>query len=142
MTTKMNKKISVGLILLFMLSFQFVHGQRKYTKFHEEGKITFYSLWKPSDITRENSPAELRLRIANKEESNMQVSFRIGFYHQHILKEESPVVSVCIKKGGKVTGKMAGLIFSPAGFTNEELQHEDFSWELIELKTEKHDKCR
>ena len=89
----------------------------------------------------QTGPKELSLNFFNSDTSKRKVVFKVAFYYQGVLKEESEEIIVCIKPGKSLKGKWAGLIFQPLAMTPAELSSDNFSWEFTKLEVLKDEDC-
>jgi len=136
----MNKAILT--ILFLLLASSAIHelaAQNKYEYISKQDSITFYQKWIMNKD--QTGPKELSLNFFNSDTSKRKVVFKVAFYYQGVLKEESEEIIVCIKPGKSLKGKWAGLIFQPLAMTPAELSSDNFSWEFTKLEVLKDEDC-
>lgn len=89
-----------------------------------------------------DSPLELRLKIKNNNSYPVQVSYEIEFYMGPMMEESSEPTELCINPKLARTGRINGMYYRSTKLSNEQMESEDFIWEINDLKIEKVDSCR
>ena len=127
------------LILTFsflLLGISATQAQWCYDKLSEKENVTVKYKWK------ENSEGEkeLRIKFNNQAGSDLNVNLELGFYHNGIL-EEKAVIADCLKRYFWNDWFRPIHIVANEELTQEELESDQFSLEITDLKTEKVEKC-
>ncbi|MDD3876182.1 MAG: hypothetical protein PHT69_06145 [Bacteroidales bacterium] len=121
------------LILIALLLSLNMFGQRSFTVFSNSDEVEASYRWKRSRFFNKDSPLQLVLQIKNKTSEAIHVKFTLTFFWQSILNAESETVELCIKPRKTKKGAMAGLVFEPGEFTNEQLKSSDFTFDITDL---------
>jgi len=130
------KRILTFTILCFTLAA--VYGNQslpeKYkTKEFHEG-ITISYKWKKAGLfKKKDAPLQLVLKIGNENPHRVLVRFRVIYYWKAVIDATSKKVQYCVKPNRKIRGKIWDLVFSSAGFTEEEISDDIFMWEIGDL---------
>ncbi len=140
----MKKYLLLTFSTFALLAFASSHdtsAQRRYVEHSEvEGVIIEYR-WANSDWRDSDSPLELRLRIRNRNRHAVSVNYVIEFYMGPKLVESSDLTELCIRSRRSKTGRLNGMYYQSGTLSNEELESEEFSWEIRDLEIEEVDGC-
>ncbi len=130
------------LALLVAGSTQEASAQRRYVDHSEVDGVIIQYRWANSDWRDSDSPLELRLRIRNRNTHPVSVSYVIEFFMGPELKESSDLTKLCINSRRSKTGRLNGMYYQSGILSNEELQSEEFNWEIEDLEIKEVDECR
>lgn len=84
---------------------------------------------------RPDKPAELLLKIANKDSSAQRIHLGLDVYYQGFTVEEFSA-DTCIRAGRTFNGKMNGIYFIPQKLTSEQAASPDTKVDLTEFTAE------
>lgn len=97
--------------------------------------------WTHSKFLNKQSPLQLRLKIKNTNDYDVDMSFQVAYLIRHIVQFTSPEIEICIPAGRARTGKWHGLYFQAEEVSNDTIRSDVFDWELLELEISKTDAC-
>jgi hypothetical protein len=126
----------IRLSLIFIISFSAfscsVFKSVGYEKITEESEVQINHRW--VHPKKEGNPSSLFLEVRNLGSTDKVTNFKVAFYLDGIIKEESDAVSICLRPGTKRSGKTNGVYFQPYSITTEQILSESFNFEIIELE--------
>ena len=117
-------------------------GQRRYVDHSTVEGVAIQYRWAHSKWLDRSSPLELRLKIKNNNDYPVQVTYDIEFYMGPVLEETSDDTELCINPKLAKTGRINGMYYQSQTLTNEELESDEFSWEITNLEIERVESCR
>lgn len=133
-------KYLLSFFLGFIL-FQHTQAQFFYDKHSTHEKVEISYKWDYADPFDKTSAYELRLKLKNKNNKHVLVSFSVDYYLGPTLAESAQVEDFCLVPNGTASGKLDGVYFASDVLTNEELKSPDFRWELNDIKIEMVKEC-
>jgi uncharacterized protein YcfL len=132
------KKIIFLLFIAFMVSgIHSVQAQKKFEKTTEKDGVTFFYKWRPSEIFKKDAPLALIIRMDNKNDNPVKITFNVKYYWGLELKATSSLQEVTIKPNKTFTYNLKKKGFDNYTFSNEDLKDEDFNFELVKINIEK-----
>ncbi len=141
----MKRILLLTLSTLALLAFANNHeasAQRRYVEHSEVDGVIIEYRWANSDWLDSDSPLELRLRIRNRNRHAVSVSYYIDFYMGPKLMESSDLTELCILSRRSKTGRLNGMYYQSGILSNEDIESDEFSWEIRDLEIEEVDECR
>ncbi|MGY6560767.1 MAG: hypothetical protein ACXITV_01540 [Luteibaculaceae bacterium] len=134
MTLNTILKAAFGLAFILSLSACSLFKSTGYETLVNQQDIEINHRWvHPS---KEGNPSSLFLEVRNRGTEDKEVSFRVLFYQNGLLKEESDTARVCLRPGTKRSGKTNGLVLQPYSMSTEEIKSETFSIDLVDVVVE------
>lgn len=120
-------------VALFVSTGLFIHcnAQTDYETCYQKDNLEISAKWANSKIFDKNSPLELRLKIENKNDFDMEFTYEILLYMDLVLREKTEVQKYSIKAGKVKMGKLNGIRFLPTTLSNQEINSKSFSWEIV-----------
>lgn len=140
----MKRIIVLALTISALLAFGNTHessAQRRYVEHSEIDGVIIEYRWANSNWLDSDSPLELRLRIRNRNRHAVSVNYIIDFYMGPKLMESSDLTELCILSRRSKTGRLNGMYYQSSMLSNEEIESEEFSWEIRDLEIEEVDGC-
>ncbi|MFW6219152.1 MAG: hypothetical protein ACOC2F_01250 [Bacteroidota bacterium] len=135
-------KYTVTLLTVFL----FLQGDgdlhRSWKQLHEQENVSIHYKWRHSNPFIPDSPLRLKVLLKNDNPYRVTVSFAVDYYHKALFQETSDVLSFCVNQESALTGRFRGLVYSPGGFSNEEIRSELFEVDVSEVDVEKDQDCR
>ena len=131
-------------ITLFVLSAvpHEAYAQRRYVEHSVVEGVSIEYRWANSKWLDRNSPLELRLKIKNNNDYPVEVSYEIEFYMGPLLEESSDLTELCISPKLAKTGRINGMYYQSDRLSNEQLESDEFIWEISDLEIKKVESCR
>lgn len=130
----MNKLI--GIIGILLLSFNSLNAQMCYDELKVEDNIKVKYKWKEN----KEGAKELRIKFKTTAKSDLNTDLELGFYHNGILEEKAQI-SDCLKRFFWNDWFRPIHIVQFENLTKEQIESDQFKLEVLELSTEKVDKC-
>ncbi len=130
-------------ILLFLLigsSAISVNAQNKYTEKTGNDSLQIMYKWKFPEKKGVEQPAELLLKVINKQDVPVALSFEV-VYSMDLRTVATFVVDTCLKAKKTIYGKLNGLYFISEDLTNEQIRSDGFVWEINDLAVQEIEKC-
>jgi uncharacterized protein YcfL len=132
------KKIIFLLLIAFMVSgIHSVQAQKKFEKTTEKDGVTFSYKWRPSELFKKDTPLALIIKMENKNDYPVKVTYNVNYYWGMDLKATSNVQEATIKTKKTFTHNVKKKGFDNFTFSNEDLKDEDFNFELVKINIEK-----
>lgn len=98
--------------------------------------------WKKSGFLRKDGPVQLVLKIQNHNPHRVLIRFQVNYYWKTILSASSRQVEYCVKPGQTIHGKLRDLVFSSGNFNEEQIQGDNFLWEISDLEINHDADCK
>lgn len=140
------KKFLVFAAFTFFFAFassnQEASAQRRYVDHSTVEGVEIQYRWTNSRFFDRSSPLELRLKIKNTNDYPVSVTYDVEFYMGPILEETSDDTQLCINPKLAKTGRINGMYYRSSTLSNEQLESDEFSWELTNLEIERVESCR
>lgn len=133
----MIRSTFTSIVMVLMLS---LSAQDKYTEKISTEDVAIQFKWKYPMTGGVAGPAELLLKVKNKNDDAISISFEVA-YTMNIRTVATFAVDTCIKAKKTINGKMNGLYFIAPDLTNDELMSDGFVWEINDLAVEEIEKC-
>jgi len=133
----MIRSIFASVFVILMLS---VSAQEKYTEKVSTEDVDIHYKWKYPMTGGVAGPSELLLKVKNKNDDAISISFEVA-YTMNIRTVATFEVDTCLKSKKTIYGKMNGLYFIAPDITNDELMSDGFVWEINDLAVEEIEKC-
>ena len=130
------------ILLAFIAESQEASAQWRYVDHSTVDGVDIQYRWSHSRWFNRSSPLELRLKIKNNNDYPVQVTYDIEFYMGPVLEETSDDTELCINPKLAKTGRINGMYYQSQTITNEELESDEFSWEITNLEIERVESCR
>lgn len=132
------KKIIFLLVIAFMVSgIHSVNAQKKFEKTTENDGVTFSYKWRPSELFKKDTPLALIIKMENKNDYPVKVTYKVNYYWGMDLKATSNLQEATIKPKKTFTHNVKKKGFDNYTFSNEDLKDEDFNFELVKINIEK-----
>ncbi len=132
------KKIIFLLVIAFMVSgIHSVNAQKKFEKTTENDGVTFSYKWRPSELFKKDTPLALIIKMENKNDYPVKVTYKVNYYWGMDLKATSNVQEETINPKKTFTHNVKKKGFDNYTFSNEDLKDEDFNFELVKINIEK-----
>ena len=128
----MNTKHLVILLGLWLSGSLFlsIYGQTDYEIRYDKDSLKISGKWVHAKFFDDNSPLELRLKIENNSKTTQVFEYEILLYLNLMLREKTEKNQLSIKAGKVLQGKINGVRFLPSTLTNEDINSDNFSWEI------------
>jgi hypothetical protein len=139
------KKFLVVAAFSFLLAFTSNHetsAQRRYVDHSTVEGVEIQYRWANSSFFDKSSPLELRLKIKNTNDYPVSISYDIEFYMGPVLEETSDDTQLCINPKLAKTGRINGMFYRSKALSNQQLESDQFSWELTNLEITRVESCR
>ncbi len=135
---------TTGFILLLIIlgTGNDAHGQRRYVDHSTVEGVEIQYRWTNSRWLNSSSPLELRLKIKNTNDYPIEISYVIDFYMGPLLEESSDLTTLCINPRLAKTGRLNGVYYRSSRLSNEQLESDEFEWEIRDLEIERVESCR
>lgn len=130
----MNKLI--GLIVILLFTFSGLQAQMCYDVLQTEDDIKVKYKWKEN----KSGVKELRIKFKTTAKSDLNTDLELGFYHNGILEEKAQI-NDCLKKFFWNDWFRPIHIVQFENLTKEQIESDQFKFEILDLSTEKVDKC-
>jgi len=138
----MKKSIFILTIALSMLTISKSNAQFwKYEDLSVIDGVEFKYKWVHEDRFDKESPLALSMKIKNTNDYKVNIKFGIEYFWQAKRVGFSNVREFCLLPKEMMVGRINDLVYEIEGYTNEEIQSEDFTWHLFEVKIEKVKSC-
>lgn len=132
------KKIIFLLVMAFMVSgIHSVNAQKKFEKTTENDGVTFSYKWRPSELFKKDTPLALIIKMENKNDYPVKVTYKVNYYWGMDLKATSSLQEETINPKKTFTHNVKKKGFDNYTFSNEDLKDEDFNFELVKINIEK-----
>lgn len=131
------KRTIIFLVITFFLGGIFsVNAQKKFEKTTEKDGVIFSYKWKSSEIFKKDSPLVLIIKMENKNDYPVKITFNVNYYWGMDLKATSNLQEVTIKPKMTFTHNLKKKGFDNFTFSNEDLKDDDFTFELVKIIVE------
>ncbi len=117
-------------------------SQRRYVDHSTVDGVEIQYRWANSKWLDRNSPLELRLKIKNNNDYPVEVSYVIEFFMGPMHEESSDVTELCINPKLAKTGRINGMYYQSSSLSNQQLESDEFSWEIEDLEIVEVESCR
>lgn len=134
-----------AVLILFFVVLGTTHdapAQIRFVDHSEVEGITIQYRWARSKIFDRSSPLELRLKIKNNNDYPVEISYVIEFYMGPVLEETSEISELCINPKLAKTGRINGMYYQSSILSNEQMESDQFSWEIEDLEIDRVESCR
>ncbi len=115
-------------------------AQEKYTEKVSTEDADIHYKWKYPMTGGVEGPAELLLKVRNKRDQAVSISFELA-YILDLRTEATFAIDTCIKAKKTIYGKLNGLYFVAPHLSNEQLMSDGFEWEINDLSVAEIDNC-
>lgn len=133
------KKLTLSIsILLFTL---IASAQYNYTQVSNVDKVEISYKWRNTKLFDTDSPLELAIKLKNRNDSSVQVSFTVDYYINGLLDGTTKIEEFCIKKNKTARGEYNGLLLTSEGKTEELVTSEEFKVEFNSIDIKKVTSC-
>lgn len=133
------KKLTLSIsILLFSL---IASAQYNYTQVSNVDKVDISYKWRNTKLFDTDSPLELAIKLKNRNDSSVQVSFSVDYYINGLLDGTTKIEEFCIKKNKTARGEYNGLLLTSEGKTEELVTSEEFKVEFNSIDIKKVPSC-
>lgn len=133
----------LSIVILFsFLVFPESSAQKEYETLSVEQGLEFSYLWKRSKVLKKDSPMILYLKINNSNDYNASVEFTLDYFWNGVRSASSEPITRCIKAGKKIKGKIKGLTFEKAGYSDQDINSVSLEIDVSEVTVNKVDKCK
>lgn len=133
------KKLTLSIsILLFSL---IASAQYNYTQVSNVDKVDISYKWRNTKLFDTDSPLELAIKLKNRNDSSVQVSFSVDYYINGLLDGTTKIEEFCIKKNKTARGEYNGLLLTSEGKTEELVTSEEFKVEFNSIEIKKVPSC-
>ncbi len=126
-------------LILITASFSLL-AQDKYTEKLSTEKVDIHYKWKYPTKGGVEGPAELLLKVKNKNQEPISISFEVA-YMLDMKTVATFAVDTCLKAKKTIYGKLNGLYFISEDLSNEEIRSDGFIWEINDLAVQEIEKC-
>ncbi|MDR4987907.1 MAG: hypothetical protein RG741_03595 [Bacteroidales bacterium] len=129
MKASLLKLFVFGLMLTFV---DISHAQ--IVKYHEHGETEELRIeyrWQRERIYTRKGNAVLNLQLTNLQDQHRELSFVIAFYRDKQIVFESEENMLCFKPGQRRRGFASGLRFFAEGIGLDDVQKDDFTWDIL-----------
>lgn len=117
------------------------YAQFGYTQYQIVDGLKVSTKWgKARDESGTRKPA-LLLAFENTNDFQVAYSFDILLYYEGILRENGRMEDLCLDALKSNVGKLNGIYFIPENFTEDQLKHTDFNFEIDNLEVDKIENC-
>ncbi len=134
----MKKLILSILIVLFSI---IASAQYNYSQIITTNKVDISYKWRNTKLFDTNSPLELAIKLKNRNDSAVQVSFSVDYYINGLLDGTTKIDEFCIKKNRAARGEYNGLLLTSEGKTEQLVTSEDFKVEFNSIDIKKVASC-
>lgn len=125
-------------ILLFSL---IASAQYNCTQVSTVDKVDISYKWRNTKLFDTDSPLELAIKLKNRNDSSVQVSFSVDYYINGLLDGTTKIEEFCIKKNKTARGEYNGLLLTSEGKTEELVTSEEFKVEFNSIDIKKVPSC-
>ena len=98
--------------------------------------------WQRERFFVRNSNAVLNLQLTNLSASHLEVEFVVAFYRDGKIFFESEKNTLCLRPGQRLRGGRAGLRFVADGILREDVEKEEFDWDILIFEINEVSDCR
>lgn len=130
------------LILILTGTTQEASSQRRYVDHSIVDGVEIQYRWANSKWLDSSSPLELRLKIKNNNDYPVEVSYTIEFFMGPMHEESSDVTELCINPKLAKTGRINGMYYQSSSLSNQQLESDEFTWEIEDLEIVEVESCR
>lgn len=113
----------------------------KYEDLKEIDGVEFKYKWVHEDRLDKESPLALSMKIKNTNDYKVNIKFGIEYYWQVKRAGFSEVREFCLLPTEMLVGRINNLVYQIEGYTKEQIESEDFTWQLVEVEIEKTTNC-
>ncbi len=129
------------LFILALLSCYFVHAQYSYNLAVKTEKVELSYKWKNTVLFDTDSELELALKIKNRNDSAVLVSFSADYYIDGRLDAITKITNYCVEAKKTARGEYNGLILTSQGKTEELVKSDAFELHFNNFSVSKTDNC-
>ncbi len=115
--------------------------QVEYEKHMTLDELLIEYRWQAERLFQRSGNAVLNLQMTNLTESHLEVTFVVAFYREGQLFQESSKNVYCFEPLQRRRAGRAGLRFMAEGITLEDIEKEDFSWDVLIEEITETDRC-
>ena len=131
------KKVMLFTMVMFLCSLTNVNAQKKFEKNTEKDGVSFMYKWKSSELFKKDAPLALVIKMENKNDYTVKVTFNVNYYWGMDLKATSSTQEAIIKSKKVFTHNLKKKGFDNFSFSNEDLKDDNFSFEIVKINVEK-----
>ncbi len=132
-----QKTMKTSLIKLFVVGLLLTCADISYAqivKYHEHDETEELRIeyrWQRERIYTRAGNAVLNLQLTNLQDLHREVSFVVAFYSDKQVVFESEENTLCFKPGQRRRGFASGLRFFAEGIGLDDVEKDDFSWDIL-----------
>ena len=126
--------------LCLLVSASMTFAQEKYAEKISTEHVDIQYKWKYPMTGGVAGPAELLLKLKNKDDDAISISFEIA-YTLDLRTVATFSIDTCMKAKKTIYGKMNGLYFVAPDISNDVLMSDGFIWDINDLSVIEIDKC-
>jgi uncharacterized protein YcfL len=138
----MNKYFYFLVVVLFLLAGESAFAQQ--VEYHEHvvmEELLIEYRWQSERLFQRSGNAVLNLQMTNLTESHLEVTFVVAFYQDGQIIQESDKNIYCFKPLQRRRAGRAGLRFMAEGITLDDIEKEEFSWDVLIEDIKEADEC-
>ncbi len=125
-------------MLTFVLGGIFsANAQKKFEKTTEKDSVSFFYKWRSSELFNKDTSLALIIKMENKNDYAVKVTFNVNYYWGMDLKATSSQQEATIKPKKTFTHNVKKKGFDNFTFSNKDLKDDDFNFELVKITIEK-----
>ena len=134
--------MAVFVFLLMATSVQTAFARQvQYDQHLETDELLVEYRWQHERALRRSGDAVLTLQITNLSSDFLEVTFVVAFYLEEQLVFESDVNHYCFRPEQRRRAGRAGLRFVAPGISMEQVEEEDFDWDILIREVRTVDAC-
>jgi hypothetical protein len=133
---------AVSFLFAFISTIQETSAQRRYVDHSTVEGVEIQYRWANSSFFDKSSPLELRLKIKNTNDYPVTITYDLEFYMGPVLEETSDETELCINPKLAKTGRINGMFYRSQTLSNQQLESDQFSWEITNLEITRVESCR
>ena len=138
----MKKYVYSLFFVLAMLAGKSVFAQQiEYEEYVALDELLIEYRWQAERLFQRSGNAVLNLQMTNLTESHLEVTFVVAFYRDGQIFQESSKNVYCFEPLQRRRAGRAGLRFMAEGITLEDIEKEEFSWDVLIEEITETDSC-
>lgn len=118
-------------VLVFLTGKPAVAQQVEYHEYLALDELLIEYRWQAERLFRRSGNAVLHLQMTNLTEAHLEVTFVVAFYRDGQIIQESSKNVYCFEPLQRRRAGRAGLRFMAEGVTMEDIEQENFSWDVL-----------
>jgi uncharacterized protein YcfL len=139
----MNKYVYPLIVVLFLLAGKSAFAQQvEYQEHVVMEELLIEYRWQPERLFQRSGNAVLNLQMTNLTESHLEVTFVVAFYKDGQIIQESDKNIYCFTPLQRRRAGRAGLRFMAEGITMDDIEKEEFSWDVLIEDIKEADECK